>query len=57
MGALVFLLFAAVASAVGSAVLVLRQRKPTGVRNSIEAFQQEMEALAPPDGEPRRDRR
>lgn len=49
MGALYFLLFAAAVSAVGSAILVLRQRKPTGVRSSIDAFQREMDALAPPD--------
>jgi hypothetical protein len=49
MSALVFLLFAVVVSAVGSAVLVLRQRKPTGVRSSIDAFRAEMDALAPPE--------
>jgi hypothetical protein len=47
--ALLFLLFAVVVSALGSAVLVLRQRKPTGSRSSIDAFRREMEALAPPD--------
>jgi len=47
--ALAFLLFAVLVSAVGSAVLVLRQRKPTGLQSSIEAFRAEMDALAPPD--------
>ncbi len=49
MGALMFLLFAVLLSAVGSTLLVLRQRKPTGVRNSIDTFRREMDALAPPD--------
>lgn len=48
MSALAFLLLAVVLSAVGSAVLVLRHRKPTGLTASIEAFRAEMEALAPP---------
>jgi hypothetical protein len=47
--ALYFLLVAVVISAVGSGILVLRQRKPQGTRNSIESFQREMDALAPPD--------
>jgi len=47
--ALAFLLFAVVVSALGSAILVLRQRKPTGSRSSIESFRREMDALAPPD--------
>jgi hypothetical protein len=54
--ALLFLLFAVAVSAVGSAVLVLRQRKPTGLSNSIDAFRREMDALAPPD-RPRQSRR
>ena len=49
MSALYFLLVAVVISAVGSGILVLRQRKPQGTRNSIESFQREMDALAPPD--------
>lgn len=49
MSALAFLLFAVLVSAIGSAVLVLRQRKPMGSRSSIDAFRREMEALAPPD--------
>ena len=49
MGAVAFLLVVVVLSALGSAVLVLRQRKPTGVHNSIDSFRREMDALAPPD--------
>jgi hypothetical protein len=49
MSALVFLLFAVLVSALGSALLVLRQRKPTGVHSSVDAFRREMDALAPPD--------
>lgn len=49
MSALGFLLFAVVVSAIGSAVLVLRQRKPTSLQSSIEGFRREMDALAPPD--------
>ena len=49
MSAVWFLLFAVVVSAIGSAVLVLRQRKPTGVHSSIDSFRREMDALAPPD--------
>ena len=49
MSALAFLLFAVLVSAIGSAVLVLRQRKPTGLRSSIDAFRAEMDALAPPE--------
>ena len=49
MSALLFLLFAVVVAAIGSAVLVFRQRKPTGVKSSVDAFRAEMEALAPPE--------
>lgn len=52
MSALAFLLFAVLVSAVGSAVVVLRQRKPTGLHSSINAFRREMDALAPPDQRP-----
>jgi hypothetical protein len=45
--AAVFLLIALGLSALGSAILVLRQRKPTGVNASIDAFRKEMDALAP----------
>ena len=57
MGAVAFLLVAVVLSGLGSAILLLRQRKPTGVNNSVDMFRREMEALAPPDDEPRPDRR
>ena len=49
MSALLFLLFAIVVSAIGSAIVVLRQRKPTGVTSSVDAFRREMDALAPPN--------
>jgi hypothetical protein len=47
MGAAAFLLVVVVLSVVGSLVLVLRHRDPGG--DSIDAFRQEMDALAPPD--------
>jgi hypothetical protein len=53
-GAVAFLLVAVVLSAVGSAILLLRQRKPTGVSNSVDSFRREMDALAPPDQRQRR---
>lgn len=49
MGAAAFLLVAVVLTGLGSAILALRQRKPTGVHNSIDSFRREMDALAPPD--------
>jgi hypothetical protein len=49
--ALVFLLFAVGVSLLGSAVLVLRQRKPTSLHSSIDDFKREMQALAPPPDE------
>jgi hypothetical protein len=49
MDAAAFLLVVVVLSVLGSAILVLRQRKPTGVHNSIDSFRREMDALAPPD--------
>ena len=49
MSALLFLLFAVVLAALGSAILLLRQRKPTGVKSSVDAFRAEMDALAPPE--------
>lgn len=49
MSALGFLLFAVAVSAIGSSVLVLRHRKPGGLRSGIDAFRAEMEALAPPE--------
>ena len=55
MSALVFLLIVIVVSVVGSLIVWLQHRSPTTLESGIEAFQKEMEALAPPD-EPRRDR-
>ena len=54
MGAIAFLLVAVVLSGLGFAVLLLRQRKPTGVHNSVDSFRREMDALAPPDERNRR---
>jgi len=53
-GAIAFLLVAVVLSGLGFTVLLLRQRKPTGVHNSIDSFRREMDALAPPDERNRR---
>jgi hypothetical protein len=51
---LLFLLVPFIVIIVSSAVLVLRQRKPQGMRSSIEGFQQQMKALSPEDDvEPR----
>jgi hypothetical protein len=44
-----FLVAAVLISAIGSTVLVVRQRKPTGLHSSIDSFRREMDALAPPD--------
>jgi hypothetical protein len=49
--ALAFLLIVLVVSAIGSAVLWLQHRSPNTLESGIEAFQREMEALAPPDDE------
>ena len=49
MTALVFLLIVLVVSGLGSLVLWLRHRSPTTLESGIEAFQREMDALAPPD--------
>ena len=51
MNALIFLMFAVLISAIGSAVLALRHRKPHTPKSSIDAFRREMDALAPPLGE------
>lgn len=56
MNALAFLLIVIVVSALGSLVVWLRHRSPTTLESGIEAFQREMEALAPPD-EDEHDRR
>jgi hypothetical protein len=49
MGAAAFLLVVVVLTALGTAILMVRNRKPTGVHNSIDSFRREMDALAPPD--------
>lgn len=53
MEVLLYLLVPVVVVGVGSAILALRQRKPTSSTSSVDAFQREMRALAP-DVEPRR---
>ena len=55
MSALVFLLIVIVVSVVGSLIVWMQHRSPTTLESGIEAFQKEMEALAPPDEPPRRD--
>jgi hypothetical protein len=57
MNALAFLLIVLVVSGIGSAILWYQHRSPNTLESGIEAFQREMEALAPPDEEPRPDRR
>ena len=53
MSILLFLLVPLIVIVVSSFVLVLRQRKPQGMRSSIEGFQEQMKALSPEnDAEP-----
>ncbi|HEV3227048.1 MAG TPA: hypothetical protein VGZ52_09440 [Acidimicrobiales bacterium] len=54
MSVLLFLAVPLVVIVLGSLVLSLRQRKPQGMRSSIEGFQQQMKALSPDDDVPRR---
>jgi len=42
-----FLLFALVASAVGIAAILLRNRRPSSMEHSIEEFERGLRALAP----------
>ena len=49
MSVLLFLLVPLLVIIVSSVVLVLYQRKPQGMRSSIEGFQQQMKALSPED--------
>ena len=51
MSVLLFLLVPLVVIIVGSVVLSMRQRKPQGMRSSIEGFQQQMKALSPDDNQ------
>jgi len=54
MSVLLFLLVPLLVIVVSSFVLMMRQRKPQGMRSSIEGFQQQMKALSPEDDvEPR----
>ena len=48
-----FLLFVVVASAVGIAFVLMRNRRPTSMDHSIEEFERGLRALAP-DSETRR---
>ncbi len=52
MNALVFLSIAVVLSGVGFFVLWLQHRSPKTMSSGIEAFQREMDALAPPGDAP-----
>lgn len=56
MSSLAFLLIVLVVSGVGFAILWLQHRSPNTLESGIEAFQREMEALAPPEDERRNDR-
>jgi len=49
-----FLLFVVVFSAVGIAVVLLRNRRPTSTEHSIREFERGRQALAPGDRSPRR---
>jgi len=44
---LIYLGLAAVVTAVGCSILLIRQHKPTGVDHGIDAFRRELDALAP----------
>ena len=49
MSALVFLFIAVLISVVGTAVVLLRNHRPTSMESGIDAFRREMQALAPDD--------
>jgi hypothetical protein len=51
----VFLLFALLASAVGIATILFRNRRPSSMEHSIEEFERGLRALAP-EPAPRRHR-
>ncbi len=53
MQALVFLAIAAVVCAVGGAVLYVQHRQPNTLESGMDSFRREMDALAPPEDEPR----
>jgi len=52
--ALVFLMIVIVVSVVGSLIVWLQHRSPNTLESGIEAFQREMDALAPPEDDPGR---
>jgi hypothetical protein len=54
MSVLLFLLIPALAVALGSSVLAMRQRKPTDMNSSIQSFKREMQALSPENDPNRR---
>ena len=56
MSSIVFLLAAVVLSVIGSALFLLRHRKPTSLEHGIDSFSREMDALSPnrPTDTPRR---
>ncbi|HVV38271.1 MAG TPA: hypothetical protein VHC63_16810 [Acidimicrobiales bacterium] len=47
MGNLLFLGLAVVFTAIGCTIIWLRQRKPSSVDTSVDAFRRELNALAP----------
>jgi hypothetical protein len=51
-----FLAIVVVVSAVGSLILWLQHRSPSTLESGIEAFQREMDALAPPEPQDQRRR-
>ena len=51
MANLVYLAGAVIVSALISIVIVLRNRKPTSMESSVDAFHKELKALAPEDRE------
>ena len=52
MNALVFLFLVIVVSGIGWAILWFQHRSPNTLESGIEAFQREMDALAPPGDSP-----
>lgn len=49
MSAIGFLLIALVVAAIGCLILWVQHRSPSTLESGIDAFQREMDALAPPD--------